>query len=532
MGVCSRGVAGRSSKLAVRLSGALALAWAAITLAGCGSDAPEISVQVLTDLAPVSQFDEVVVLRRGQAHSFVVSSSQRFDAPRVVVEYRDVLAGTVLELAAELRFRGRTVLRRSRTTRVTGRHIVLFTFTASCTEISCPMSDPRATECEGGRCVVPDCSGASCGTPGCTTDGECVASSGCEAPRCVDGVCFQFADPARCAPMEICVPSRGCELRLPDPDAGIPDVPDAWTPEIDAAGDCIEGTQLACSTDCGTVGVAQCVLGSVGACTPPPEACNGIDDDCNGATDDGFTCSPGAREACTTSCGSEGTHDCESGCDWGPCVPSAAERCNGADEDCDGTIDEGFRASVHLSTYGSLATHSPGCDGFTERFGAFCNTAFHRECRALGCYTSGFGPGENDGDISNGTCVVGDVLEVPYTTLSSLIGPCDGVGETYSLGCNAAISRYCGMNGYTTGFGPVEFSGGIATITCLRNAEPRATTFTELASHFGACDGTTIRFGPHCNAAINRYCAANGFVSGFGPIENDGDIAWVACVRP
>jgi hypothetical protein len=510
----------------------LALVCTPSFLAGCASDQPEISVQVLTDLAPVSQFDEVVELRRGQAHSFVVSGSQRFDAPRVVVEYRDVLAGTVLELAAELRFRGRTVLRRSRTTRVTGRHIVLFTFTASCTEITCPMSDPRATECEGGRCVVPDCTGASCGAPGCTTDDECAAGSACEAPRCVDGVCFQFADPSRCGPMEICVPGRGCEMRLPDPDAGIPELPDAWTAPIDAAGDCIEGDVIPCTTDCGSVGSATCSGGHVGVCSPPGETCNGVDDDCNGTTDDGFACSAGLGEVCTTSCGSVGTHDCDGSCQWGPCVPAESERCSGADEDCDGTIDEGFRASGHPSTYSALSAHSPGCNGITERFGAFCNTAFHRECRALGCNTSGFGPNENDGDIANGTCVIGDVLEVPYTTLASILGPCDGVTESYSLACNAAISRYCSMNGYTTGFGPVELSEGNATITCLRNAEPRGTTFTELSSYFGGCDGVAIRFGPHCNAAINRYCAANGFVSGFGPIENDGDIAWVACVQP
>lgn len=522
------------SPLASR-AGCLAACLAALassSLAGCEAPPPEISVQLLTDLAPVSQFDEIAVLRRGDSRSIVVSGSQRYDTPRVIAEYRDVSVGTVLELAAELRFQGRAVLRRTRTVRVTGRHIVLFTFSASCTEIACPMGDPRATECEGGHCVVPDCTGVTCGTAGCVRDDQCLASSPCEAPRCVDGVCFQFADASRCRANEICVPGRGCEMRLPDPDGGIPALPDAWSAPIDAAGECVEGDEVACTTGCGTTGHSRCSGGSLGPCEPPAEVCDGADQNCDGVADDGFACSVGRRESCTTSCGSEGTHDCQGGCEWGPCEPSAPERCNGADEDCDGRIDEGFRASLRFSTFSSLSSQVAACNGSTERFGPSCNAAFHRECRALGCATSGFGPIENDGDVANGTCVIGDVIDVPYATLATLLAPCDGVMESHSLACNAAIHRHCAMHGYASGFGPVEISGGVATVTCLRNAETRPTTFTELATYFSGCDGMTIRFGPHCNAAITRYCAANGFLSGYGPIENDGDVAWVACVRP
>jgi hypothetical protein len=41
---------------------------------------------------------------------------------------------------------------------------------------------------------------------------------------------------------------------------------------------------------------------------------------------------------CATSCGA-GTRTCGAGCVLGPCVPPA-ERCNGADDDCDGDVDE------------------------------------------------------------------------------------------------------------------------------------------------------------------------------------------------
>jgi hypothetical protein len=182
-----------------------------------------VSVQVLTDLAPVTQFDEIVVLRDGVPRSHVVSNRERYDSPRVVLEYRDVVPGTVLELAAELRLHGETVLRRTRRTTVRGSQIVLFTFTASCRELRCPMGDPAATECLGGRCVVPGCSGEGCVVAECEVHADCVPRSSCESPRCVDGVCFQFADPALCAQTEVCVATMGCQPRLPDPDGGVLD---------------------------------------------------------------------------------------------------------------------------------------------------------------------------------------------------------------------------------------------------------------------------------------------------------------------
>jgi hypothetical protein len=106
------------------------------------------------------------------------------------------------------------------------------------------------------------------------------------------------------------------------------------------------------------------------------------------------------------------------------------------------------------------------------------------------------------------------------------------VFERWGPNCNAAIHRYCSANGFTSGFGPVEQDVSNAAITCVRSAEVRATTYTELSGYLAPCNGAGERMGPACNAAINRYCSANGFTSGFGPIENSDDIAYVTCVRP
>lgn len=70
------------------------------------------------------------------------------------------------------------------------------------------------------------------------------------------------------------------------------------------------------------------------------ELCNGADDDCDMRVDEGFPCMLGAMSACTTSCGSGGMRTCTPACMFGACAPPL-ETCNDADDDCDARIDEG-----------------------------------------------------------------------------------------------------------------------------------------------------------------------------------------------
>jgi hypothetical protein len=320
-------------------------------------------------------------------------------------------------------------------------------------------------------------------------------------------------------------------------DAFVPSEPDAFVAPVDAgplpdaAGACVEGARVPCATSCRTTGSSLCTGGRLGPCTPPEERCNGMDEDCDGTIDEGFACTTGASEACTTSCGSTGRRTCSATCTWNACEPPGTELCNGRDENCDGTIDEGFRARVQASTYTSLRAIVAACDGGSQRMGLDCNAAIHRQCRD-GCATSGFGPIENDHDVANTVCVIGEVRTVPFSELAARHPPCDGTGERIGPNCNAAIHRYCAASGFTSGFGPVENAGGAASVTCVRSAEVLATSYTALRGYHAPCDGTSERWGPNCNAAISRYCAASGFTSGFGPVENAGDVAYVTCVRP
>ncbi|MDD4995181.1 MAG: MopE-related protein [Patescibacteria group bacterium] len=94
-------------------------------------------------------------------------------------------------------------------------------------------------------------------------------------------------------------------------------------------------------------------LGSCGGATPPisgTEICDGSDNDSDGLTDETFTCVRYSTRTCTSSCSTTGTQTCDTSCSWGTCVPPG-ESCNSADDDCDGTVDEGCSSSTTSGTY-------------------------------------------------------------------------------------------------------------------------------------------------------------------------------------
>ncbi|MBI2894443.1 MAG: S8 family serine peptidase [Deltaproteobacteria bacterium] len=98
-----------------------------------------------------------------------------------------------------------------------------------------------------------------------------------------------------------------------------------------------------CTSDCGTEGTQGCTPECTWSlsCDAGAEECNGLDDDCDGQSDEDFTCVFGETVPCETSCGSTGGYTCSVFCQWDTCVPPV-ETCNGRDDDCDGTADEGL----------------------------------------------------------------------------------------------------------------------------------------------------------------------------------------------
>jgi len=84
------------------------------------------------------------------------------------------------------------------------------------------------------------------------------------------------------------------------------------------------------------------------------EECNGIDDNCDGTTDEGCSCLEGSTQPCGD-WGEEGvcelgTQQCLEGGTWGECtggVRPRHEECNGLDDDCDGSVDDGLPSDAY-----------------------------------------------------------------------------------------------------------------------------------------------------------------------------------------
>ncbi len=135
-------------------------------------------------------------------------------------------------------------------------------------------------------------------------------------------------------------------------------------------------------------GTRSCVEG-VTRCTPVeearPEGCNGLDDDCDGRTDEDL---PGTGEACPTNqpgvC-AEGTRVCnpEGGLRCLPDTPASPEICDGLDNDCDGTTDEEFAGAGGPCVTGDVGLCGEGvssclegeavCDPVHEATAEACN---------------------------------------------------------------------------------------------------------------------------------------------------------------
>ncbi|MFA5184056.1 MAG: MopE-related protein [Patescibacteria group bacterium] len=134
------------------------------------------------------------------------------------------------------------------------------------------------------------------------------------------------------------------------------------------------------------------VWGALSACsattgTPTTETCNGIDDDCDGSTDEGLNYSQSCSVG-TGACYRTGTQSVNcSGGSWsyGSCSASAgspsSESCNGVDDDCDGSTDEGLSQSqsctVGVGLCANSGTQSRSCSGGSWSGWSSCSaTAF------------------------------------------------------------------------------------------------------------------------------------------------------------
>ncbi len=281
---------------------------------------------------------------------------------------------------------------------------------------ACAMAAPRPMDGgETGDAATPDAD-----FPDAGRDLPDVGPPTCADPsrwyRDLDG--DGFGDPA--ASVESCDHVEGFATRGDDCDDGCADchpggfeVCDARDNDCDGAADqlfaCAPGAAVACTTSCGTTGAGACTSAceapSAEACAPPAETCNGADDDCDGDVDETFSCAAGATALCTTTCGSTGTGTCTSACE--PAAPAActppAETCNGLDDDCDGVADQTFACAAGAAVTCTTSCGTVGRGACTSACGLPSGAA----CAPLGETCNGLDD-DCDGIIDDGfPCAAG-----------------------------------------------------------------------------------------------------------------------------
>ena len=114
-----------------------------------------------------------------------------------------------------------------------------------------------------------------------------------------------------------------------------------------AVGACVPGSEI-CS------GGALMCSGGVG---PTGEVCNGRDDNCDGTADEGLSqiCYTGSAATRGVGICSDGIQACSGGA-YGVCagqVLPTVETCDGRDEDCDGVVDDGVTTSCYSGPGGT-----------------------------------------------------------------------------------------------------------------------------------------------------------------------------------
>jgi hypothetical protein len=292
--------------------------------------------------------------------------------------------------------------------------------TKACTNgtITCTQTTQSSTEvCDG---IDNDCNGVvDNGNPGgnvsCMTGQQGVCSAGTTA--CSNGtvVCNRNTNPSA----ELCDNlDNDCDGTVDESAATVGDPCSTGVPGV-----CSAGTKV-------------CVGGAI-ACNqtvqPSAEMCDGLDNDCNGTTDNGnpgggLTCATGQQGVC-----SAGTTACTSGsvvCNRN--VNPSTESCDGLDNDCNGTVDNG----------------NPGG-------GLNCNTGEQGICSAgtTACSNGGIVCNRNN----NPTAEICDGLD----------NDCNGTADNGNPGGGASCST--GQSGICSA-GTTACSSG--AIVCNRNQNP------------------------------------------------------------
>ena len=177
----------------------------------CASGPHELRVDLRTDLVPGAEFDTILVAFDGEpARELTPGEADYVIGARVL----DTLAKPgehVVEVS--LTRNESTVLERAVHVRLDADYGITVVLTRDCRGVVCPGEDASATQCLGGRCVVPECAPETpeaCGAAECTTAADCSSAATCGAVQCNAGTCLYASDSSSCRAGAYCDPDAGC----------------------------------------------------------------------------------------------------------------------------------------------------------------------------------------------------------------------------------------------------------------------------------------------------------------------------------
>ncbi|MEE2756104.1 MAG: putative metal-binding motif-containing protein [Myxococcota bacterium] len=213
--------------------------------------------------------------------------------------------------------------------------------------------------------------------------------------------------------------------------------------------------------------------GGEAACIPTSELCDGLDNDCDDAIDEEFS----VGQSCVIQmggCSSEGTWACDlenniALCD-GPSPVGISEICDGLDNDCDETIDEGIDLNSDEQNCGE-------CGLVCERPNA------QVECVGGGCLVTGCADGFVDTNEDSSDGCECQLTNNGQETCNDIDDDCDGrIDETFPVGadCSSGVGT-CATNG-------IFVCGDNADVVC--NATPQESGQEVCNGYDDDCDGS------------------------------------------